>query len=114
MTSGFVAVNDAFIDHAVDYRGGFIERRGGFRMFARLERQGGLTDGTAQLRSEGVVAGAVRRRLPGSFFSRFRIRQARHSLKEPRSLPIDPAVVNSQPGSAPEACYSGATELPET
>src|SRR5580698_2585477 len=97
MTRSLVAVNDALVDHAVDHRRRLIQRRGGFRMLAGLERQGGLADGTAQLRGEGVVAGAVRRRLPGSFFSRFRIRQAETPLKEPRSLPSDPPLVNYRP-----------------
>src|ERR1700688_2210108 len=35
-------------------------------------------------------------------------------LKEPRSLPIDLAVVNSGPGLAQEPCYSGVTEKQET
>ena len=78
---GLVAVNDALIHHAVDDRGCFGERAGGFRMLAGLERQGRLPDGAAQLRGERVVAGAMRRRLSGSFFSRFRIRQARDSSK---------------------------------
>src|SRR5258708_36585344 len=35
-------------------------------------------------------------------------------LNEPRSLPLDLAVVNSQPQPAREPCYSGATEKQET
>src|ERR1700735_4289656 len=34
--------------------------------------------------------------------------------KEPRSLPIDLAVVNSRPGRAQEPCYSEGTEKQET
>jgi hypothetical protein len=71
-----IAVNNAFVDHAVDDRRGAREGRGGLSVLAGLERQGGLTDGAAQLRGERVVPGAMHGRLPGSFFSRFRIRQA--------------------------------------
>jgi hypothetical protein len=48
----------------------------GVLLFTGFEREGGLTDGAAQLRGQGVIAGAVHGRLSGRFFSRFRIRQA--------------------------------------
>jgi len=88
-------MNDALVDHAVDHRRRIGKRSRSFRLLAGFEREGRLTDGTAQLRSERVITGAVRRRLAGSFFGRFRIRQAGDSLKsEPRSLPIGLALVN--------------------
>jgi hypothetical protein len=114
MPRSLIAMNDAFIDHAVDHRRGFFERRFSLGVFARFERQGCLSDGASQLRGEPVVPSTVHGRLSGSFFSRFGIRQARHSLKEPRSLPIDPAVVNSRSRGGLAACYSGATEKQET
>ena len=77
MPCGLVAMNDALVDHAVDHRGGLIESRCGFRVLARLEREGRLTDRAAQLGGQRVIAGAVYRRLPCRFFRRFRIRQAR-------------------------------------
>jgi hypothetical protein len=76
MPSGLVAVNDALVHHAVDDRCGVRERGGGVIVLAGFERESRLADGAAQLRSQSVVAGAVRGRLSGSFFSRFRIRQA--------------------------------------
>ena len=76
MPSGLIAMNDALVDHAVDHRCGGGKGGGRFLMFARLEREGGLADGAAQLRGERVVTGPMHRRLSGSFFSRFRIRQA--------------------------------------
>ena len=114
MPRSLVAMNDAFVDHAVDHGRCFVERGCRLGVLAGFERQGCLADGAAQLRSQRVIAGAMHRRLSGSLFSRFRIRQARHSLKEPRSLPIDLTVVNSRTGRSGEACYSGPTEKQET
>ena len=76
VTSSLIAVNDALVDHAVDDRRRRGERCSRVGLIAGLEREGGLTDGAAQLRGQGIVAGAMRGRLSGSFFSRFRIRQA--------------------------------------
>ena len=81
MPGSLIAMNNALVDHAVDDRRGFVERRCGLSVLAGFERQGCLTDGTAQLRGECVVPSAVHGRLSGSFFSRFGIRQARHSFK---------------------------------
>ena len=77
MPGGLVAVNDALVDHAVDDRGGVRERRRCIVVLARLQCQRCLADGAAQLRGQGVVAGAMHGRLSGSFFSRFRIRQTK-------------------------------------
>ena len=79
---GLVAVNDAFIDHAVDDRRGMSERRGGIFLFTRFDRQGGFTDGGTQVRGQSIIAGAMRGRLSGSFFSRFRIRQGGDSSRD--------------------------------
>ena len=88
VASGLIAMNNALVDHAVDDRGGTVERRHGFGMFASLHGGRCLADGAAQLRGEAVITGTVHRRLAGSFFSRFRIRQSANSLKtEPRILP---------------------------
>src|SRR5271167_3722760 len=76
MASGLVSVDDSLVHHAVDHRGGGGEGGSGLIVRARLQRQRCLTDGTAQLRGERVVTGTMHRRLSGSFFSRFRIRQA--------------------------------------
>jgi len=114
MPGSLIAMNNAFVDHAVDHRRGLVKRCRSFRVLAGFERQGRLTYGAAQLRGECVIPSAVHGRLSGSFFSRFGIRQARDSLKEPRSLPIDPAVVNSRPEGALAPCYSGASGKQET
>jgi hypothetical protein len=76
MPRSLIAMNDALVDHAVDDRGGGSEGGGRLVVFAGLERRGGLAYGAAQLRGERVVTGSMHRRLSGSFFSRFRIRQA--------------------------------------
>src|SRR3974390_1236483 len=76
MTSGLVTMDDSLVHHAVDHRGGSGEGGSRLIVLAGLERERGLADGTAQLRSERVVTGTMHRRLSGSFFSRFRIRQA--------------------------------------
>jgi len=81
MPRSLIAMNNAFVDHAVDDRRRFIERRRSFGVLAGLERQGRLADGAAQLRGQCVVPSAMHGRLSGSLFSRFRIRQARHSFK---------------------------------
>src|ERR1700722_7440375 len=116
VTRSLVAVNDALVHHAVDHGGGGGERGGRLVLLARLERQGRLADGAAQLRGERVVTDSMHRRLAGSFFSRFRIRQARDSLKnkglnrtlkQPRSLPTASVLVNRNAGPRPVACYSG-------
>ena len=52
------------------------ERGGRVLVLSGLERQRRLADGAAQLRGQGIVAGAMHGRLSGRFFSRFRIRQA--------------------------------------
>ena len=79
MTRRLVAMNDALVDHAVDDRGGMGESRVGFFLVSGLQRRGGLSNGGPQMRGQRVIAGAVNRRLSGSFFSRFRIRQAEDS-----------------------------------
>src|ERR1700692_4846083 len=76
MARGLVAVNNAFVHHAVDHGSRSGESGGRVVLLAGLQRQGRLTDGAAQLRGERVVTGSMHRRLSGSFFSRFRIRQA--------------------------------------
>ena len=76
MARGFIAVNDAFVDHAVDHRRRGGEGGGCLVLLAGLQRKGCLAYGAAQLRGERVIAGSVQRRLSGGFFSRFRIRQA--------------------------------------
>ena len=123
MTRGFVAVNDALVHHAVDHRSRGGESGGRLVLLAGLQCQGCLANGAAQLRGERVVTGSVHRRLPGSLFSRFRIRQAQtpytalgpnRTPKEPRSLPIGSALVNRYAGARYLPCYSGATELRET
>src|ERR1700681_4253328 len=76
MARGFVAVNDAFVRHAVDHGRRRSESGGRLVLLAGLQRQGCLADGAAQLRGERVVTGSMQRRLPCSLFSRFRIRQA--------------------------------------
>ncbi len=68
MPRGLIAVNDALVDHAVDDRGCFGERGGGFGMLAGFERQGRLADGAAQLRGERVVAGAMHASTVGQLF----------------------------------------------
>ena len=78
---GLIAMNNALVDHAVDDGRRFVERRCRLGVLAGFERQGRLADGAAQLRGQRVVPGAMHGRLSGSFFSRFGIRQARHSLK---------------------------------
>src|ERR1700737_2585550 len=76
MARGLIAVNDALVDHAVDHGGRRGEGGGRLFLFAGLQREGCLADGAAQLRGERVVTGSMHRRLSGSLFSRFRIRQA--------------------------------------
>jgi len=76
MTSCLVSVNNAFVDHAVDDRGGAGEGRSGLVVLTGLDGRGGLPDRATQLRGHRVVAGAMNGRLSGSFFSRFRVRQA--------------------------------------
>jgi hypothetical protein len=106
MTSGLIAMNDALVDHAVDDRGGAVERRHSLSMLAGLHRRRCLADGAAQLRGEAVITGTMRRRLAGSFFSRFRIRQGANSLKtEPRILPTMRVNVNA---SSARAVVDGA------
>src|ERR1700722_1378991 len=123
MTRGLIAMDDALVHHAVDHRSRGGEGGGRLVLLAGLERQGCLADRAAQLRGKGVVTGSMHRRLAGSLFSRFRIRQAQtpckisspnRTRKEPRSLPIGPALVNRYTGRRPGTCYSGATELRET
>jgi hypothetical protein len=95
VASSFVAMNDALVHHAVDDGSRVRESCFSFGVLAFLERVSRFTDGAAQLRGERVVTGSMHRRLPGSFFSRFRIRQSANSLKtEPHSLPTEAAVVN--------------------
>ena len=103
MACGFIAVDDALVNHAVDHRGGGRKGGGSFVVLAIFQRQRRFTDGATQLRGEPVVAYAVRRRLSRSFFSRFCIRQGQtpskpcgpnRTPKEPRSLPNAPALVN--------------------
>src|ERR1700722_4729092 len=111
-----VSGDEALVHDGVDQGGGGGKCGGRLFLLAGLERQGRLADGAAQLRGERVVTGSMHRRLPGSFFSRFRIRQARDSLKnkgpnrtlkQPRSLPTASVLVNRNAGPRPVACYSG-------
>ena len=76
MTRRFVAMNDAFIDHAIDDGGGMGKSGSGVFLLTGLKRQCGLSNGAAQLGGQRVVAGAMYSGLPGSLFSRFRVRQA--------------------------------------
>ncbi len=76
MTSCLIPVNNAFVDHAIDDRGGVGESGGGLLVLTGLQGRGGLPDGATQLRGQRVIAGAMNGRLSGSFFSRFRVRQA--------------------------------------
>jgi hypothetical protein len=95
MAGSFVAMNDALVNHAIDDRSRVRECGFSFRVLAFFESMSRFADGAAQLRGKRVVTGSMHRRLPRSFFSRFRIRQSANSLKsEPRSLPTEAALVN--------------------
>jgi hypothetical protein len=101
MAGSFVAMNDALVHHAIDDGSRVGESCFCFGVLTFLKSQSRFADGAAQLRSERVVTGSMHRRLPGSFFSRFRIRQSTDSLKsEPRSLPTGAALVNEGKATA--------------